>query len=72
MHFLDVLTPSVERAVKMTSNGKIGVIGTPATVSSNMYEILIHRINPRDPDLFQGMSASGSACRGRMVRRTYT
>ncbi len=44
--FLDVLTPSVDRAVKMTSNGKIGVIGTPATISSNMYEILIHRINP--------------------------
>ncbi|MFA5645754.1 MAG: glutamate racemase [Candidatus Ratteibacteria bacterium] len=37
--FIDVVTPSMEKALSIT-NGSIGVIGTPATVSSGRYEQL--------------------------------
>ncbi|MGE4519270.1 MAG: glutamate racemase [Desulfobacteraceae bacterium] len=41
----EVITPAVELAVKTTSNKKIGVIGTRATVSSGIYEKNIKAID---------------------------
>ena len=41
IHFIDVVRPSVDKAVKLTVNKKIGVIGTSATVSSGKYTELI-------------------------------
>lgn len=43
--FFDVIEPSVEDALKFTRNKKIGVIGTPATISSNRYISMIKAIN---------------------------
>lgn len=36
--FIEVVSPAVERAVSLTENMKIGVIGTSATVSSGTFE----------------------------------
>lgn len=41
-----VITPGAKAAVKATRNGKIGVIGTRATIASGAYEQAIHAINP--------------------------
>lgn len=35
---LDVITPAVHRAVAISKNGRIGVIGTRATIKSGIYE----------------------------------
>lgn len=40
---IDVVTPAVEKAVKITRNKKIGVIGTTATISSRKYEKLLKK-----------------------------
>ncbi len=37
----EVVTPSVEQALRLTRNKRIGVIGTRATISSRIYERLI-------------------------------
>lgn len=37
----EVITPAVEQAVAQSVNGKIGVIGTRATIESGLYEKLI-------------------------------
>ncbi|NPA95702.1 MAG: glutamate racemase [Thermodesulfobacteria bacterium] len=37
----EVVTPSVEKACKLTRKGRIGIIGTRATVTSNVYPRLI-------------------------------
>lgn len=42
----EVVTPAVHAAVKATRTGKIGVIGTRATVSSSIYEKKIMEIQP--------------------------
>ena len=42
-----VIAPGAEAAVRATKNGKIGVIGTRATVSSGAYERAIHAIDPK-------------------------
>jgi glutamate racemase len=44
--FIDVVTPSVEKAAAITKNRKIGVIGTLATISSGKYQNLIRSISP--------------------------
>ena len=44
---IGVITPGAEAAVKATRNGRIGVIGTRATIYSRAYERAIHRIEPR-------------------------
>jgi len=44
-HFIDVINPSIEEAIKITKNKKIGVIGTPATISSERYPEIIKRID---------------------------
>ncbi|MCM8825642.1 MAG: glutamate racemase [Candidatus Omnitrophica bacterium] len=43
--FIDVINPSALQALKTTRNKKIGVIGTPATISSKRYESIIKRID---------------------------
>ena len=43
---IGVITPGAEAAVKATRNGRIGVIGTRATIYSRAYERAIHRIEP--------------------------
>ncbi len=48
----EVVTPSVERACKLSKKGKIGIIGTRATVSSNVYPRLIPETRP-DAQVFQ-------------------
>lgn len=39
----EVITPAVEKAVATTTSGRIGVIGTRATVKSGVYARLIHQ-----------------------------
>lgn len=43
---IGVIEPGARAAVERTKNGRIGVIGTRATVNSNAYAKDIHRINP--------------------------
>lgn len=38
VHFIEVVTPAAEAAVKATANKKIGIIGTTTTVKSNSYK----------------------------------
>ncbi|MCS7180353.1 MAG: glutamate racemase [bacterium] len=43
--FVDVIEPTVEKAIGLTKNKKIGVIGTTATISSNRYQELFSKYN---------------------------
>lgn len=43
---LGVIVPGAKRAVSLTANGRIGVIGTRATVHSESYATAIHRLMP--------------------------
>ena len=45
---LGVILPGASAAIKSSQGGKIGVIGTPMTVSSDIYRQKIHDL---DPDL---------------------
>lgn len=45
MPFSGVLYPAAETACTVTKNGRIGVIGTPATIRSGSYEHALHTIN---------------------------
>lgn len=42
---IEVITPGAKVAAETTSNGKIGVIGTEATIGSQLYTTMIHRYN---------------------------
>lgn len=42
-----VVAPGAEAAVQATKNGRIGVIGTRATVASGAYEHAIHALDPK-------------------------
>jgi len=44
---LGVIKPTVEEAVKLTKNNKIGVIGTEGTISSGAYAKEIKNLNPK-------------------------
>lgn len=44
--YTGVIEPAVKAAVSATKNGKIGVLGTSATVRSGSYEKLIHELLP--------------------------
>ena len=44
--FIEVVTPAAKAAVKATKNGKIGVLGTAATVNSNSYKNKMLEIDP--------------------------
>lgn len=43
---LDVITPATKKAAEVSVNGRIGVIGTRATIKSNIYTTRIHEIMP--------------------------
>ena len=40
----EVITPAVTKAIATTKSGRIGVIGTRATINSNIYEDKIHNL----------------------------
>lgn len=42
-----VVAPGAEAAIRATRNGRIGVIGTRATISSGAYEHAIHALDPK-------------------------
>lgn len=42
----EVITPAVKRASEMTKNKRLGIIGTKATIHSQIYEHLIRKNNP--------------------------
>ncbi len=46
VEMIGVIEPGADAAVKQTRNGRIGVIGTHATIGSNAYARCIHEINP--------------------------
>ena len=50
---LDVITPAVNRAAAISKNGRIGVIGTRATVKSGVYEQGINRQRPESKVISQ-------------------
>jgi len=43
VNFIDVIEPTVKKAIEITKNKKIGVIGTPATISSSKYQSLLSK-----------------------------
>ena len=45
IQMVGVIRPGAEAAVKSTTNGRIGVIGTNATINSNSYARTIHELN---------------------------
>ena len=44
--YIDVLRPTARAAVNQTKNGRIGIIGTSATIASGSYRREIHKIDP--------------------------
>jgi glutamate racemase len=44
--FLEVITPAAEMAVRSSRSGRIGIIGTRATVDSGVYERTIEKLKP--------------------------
>ncbi|MFH1215266.1 MAG: glutamate racemase [Pseudomonadota bacterium] len=42
----EVITPAIDRAISLSKNGRIGVIGTRATIKSNIYETKIRQVRP--------------------------
>ena len=51
MPVYEVIDPPAKSAVELTRNGKIGVVGTTATISSGAYEAAIKKIAP-DANVF--------------------
>lgn len=45
--FVEVVTPAAETAAKITKNGKIGVIGTAATIGSHSFKHRIQRVDSK-------------------------
>ena len=44
---LGVVIPAAQSAAELTKNGRVGVIGTEATIGSGAFEIELKKINPR-------------------------
>jgi len=44
--FFEVITPAAAMAVQASRNGRIGIIGTRATVASGVYEAVIQKLRP--------------------------
>ena len=55
MPFTGVVLPAARTACEVTRNGRIGIIGTPATIRSGSYEKAIQKLHPE-------MTAFGQAC----------
>ncbi len=47
LSIVGVIEPGAQVAVERTSNGRVGVIGTHATIGSNAYAACIHRIDAK-------------------------
>lgn len=47
IEMIGVIEPGAKAAVEKTKNGKIGIIGTNATISSNSYAKFIHSLDPK-------------------------
>jgi len=47
VQMIGVIRPGAEAAVKQTTSGRIGVIGTQATIGSNSYARVVHEIDPK-------------------------
>ena len=43
---IEVITPTVQEALTRSKNGRIGIIGTSATVRNNQYARQIHAVHP--------------------------
>lgn len=43
---IEVVTPAVREALAQTRSGRLGVIGTSATIRNNLYEKQIHDLHP--------------------------
>lgn len=73
---IGVVTPACEKAVSVTRNGKIGVVGTAATVRSGAYERELHERNPalsilmQACPLFVPLVENGRVQRGDVVIET--
>ena len=52
--YFDVLRPTARAAVEQTKNGKIGIIGTAATIASGSYRKEIERLAP-NPDVYENV-----------------
>ncbi|WP_161978791.1 glutamate racemase [Streptococcus sp. S784/96/1] len=52
---LGVILPGSSAAIKSTTSGKIGIIGTPMTITSDIYREKIHQLSPQ-------MSVTSLAC----------
>ncbi len=46
VEMIGVIEPGAKAAVERTKNGRIGIIGTHATVGSNAYARCVHELNP--------------------------
>lgn len=70
---LGVVEPAAAAAVRTTRNGRIGVVGTSATIRSGAYEAAIHRLRPdialesRACPLFVPLVENGRVARGDRV-----
>jgi glutamate racemase len=42
----EVITPAIAKAIQSTKSGRIGVIGTSATIKSSIYEIKLQELSP--------------------------
>lgn len=47
MEMIGVIEPGARAAVEKTKSGRIGVVGTQATINSNAYARFIHKIDPK-------------------------
>jgi len=47
VRMIGVIQPGAEAAVQQTKTGRIGVIGTNATINSNSYARVIHQLDPK-------------------------
>jgi len=47
IEIIGVIEPGAKAAIEKTKNGRIGVIGTHATINSNAYAKIIHNIEPK-------------------------
>lgn len=72
---IGVVEGAAKRAVSLTKSGRIGVIGTPATIRSASYERAIHALNPNAHvistacPLFVPLVENGFSTRGDPIAR---
>jgi glutamate racemase len=43
---IEVISPAVREALRLTRSGRLGIIGTSATIRNNQYEKQIHGVHP--------------------------